>query len=319
MRRLMRCLGRQTIRDRMEIVIVAPSRQELQLDEEAVACFSGYQVIEVGRIDAQNWPRVAGIRAASAPIVVLTEDHCFPAPDWAEVLVRAHEGPWAAVGPTVGLANPQRYQAWANFLVQYGPWVQPSRSGEIDDLPGHNSSYKREILLGYGERLAELMVAESILHWDLRRRGYRLYLESNARVHHIYMTRLRPFVVENYYIGRQFAGSRARHWPVARRLLFIAGAPLIPIVRFIRIVGRMREFGWLGRLIPGILPSLIVGLVVSAAGELMGYVFGLGQSAGKTLDLDFRRDRFVSHEESAALLDESRILFSPDPSRPHTG
>jgi len=316
MRRLVLYLAEQTLRDRLEIVLVAESRAALALDAQALDGFWGHQVVEVGPITALARPRAAGVRAARAPIVALTEDHCFPAPDWAEALLRAHEGPWAAVGPAVGLANPQRYWAWTNYLLQYGPWVQPTEGGEIDDLPGHNSSYKRALLMDYGAELDAMFVADTILHWDLRRRGHRLYLESRAKVFHVYMTRFRPFVAENYYIGKQFAATRRRGWGVGRRLMWVAGSPLIPLVRGARIVRRMREFGWLGRLMPGVLPSLITGLTASAAGEMMGYAFGLGDAADQTLDLDFRRDRFVSARERASVWGDALVRFPAGAPRP---
>jgi hypothetical protein len=131
-------------------------------------------------------------------------------------------------------------------------------------------------------------------------------------VFHVYMTKLKPFVAENYYIGRQFAASRARHWSWPARAAWGLGSPLIPCVRLWRCLKRMREFRWLSRLVPGILPSLVTGLVVSAAGEFMGYVFGLGDAAGRTLDLDYCRDRFVSPEERQAIWSEPLVHFSAD-------
>jgi Glycosyl transferase family 2 len=311
MRQLMRYLAAQTIRDRIEIVIVGTSRAGIDLDEQALDGFFGFQLVEVGPIAALNRARVDGILAARAPIVALTEDHCFPAPDWAEALLAAHEGDWAGVGPTVGLANPQRYQAWANYLLQYGPWIQPTRGGEITDLPGHNSSYKRDVLLSFGDELPELFMADTILHWELRKRGYRLFLETRAQAYHVYMTRLAPFIAENYCIGRQFASTRARDWSWPHRISFALGAPLIPLVRFTRIFRRMREFGWVRDLVPGVLPALAIGLSVSAAGEFMGCLFGLGGAARRTLDLDFSRDRFVSDEERAAIWGEALVVFGP--------
>jgi glycosyl transferase family 2 len=312
MRQLMRHLSAQTLRHQIEMVVVASSADALALDDGAFAGFWGFQIVEVGRITALNRARVAGIRAARGRIVALTEDHCFPRPDWAEALLRAHDGPWIGVGPTIGLANPQRHRAWANYLLQYGPWVAPTRSGEISDIPGHNSSYKREALLAFGEHLDAFFMADTILHWELGRRGHRLYLESGARAEHVYMTRLRPFIAENYCIGRQFASTRARPWSAARRLAFAMATPLIPLVRFTRILGRMREFGWLGRLLP-ILPSLALGLTVSAAGEFMGCLFGIGRAAERTLDLDFCRDRFVSDQERAAIWGDSLLVSTPAP------
>ena len=108
-----------------------------------------------------NRARVAGIRKARAPLVVLLEDHSFPAEGWAEALIRAHAGPWSAVGPAVGLANLHCMKAWANYLIQYSPWMKPAQSGVIDDLPGHNSSYKKELLLGYGDDLESMMSRSS--------------------------------------------------------------------------------------------------------------------------------------------------------------
>ena len=50
--------------------------------------------------------RAAGVRAASAPIVFIGETHSYPQPGWAEALLTAFEGPWAAVVPAIGNANP---------------------------------------------------------------------------------------------------------------------------------------------------------------------------------------------------------------------
>jgi hypothetical protein len=202
--------------------------------------------------------------------------------------------------------------------MQYGPWIQPTRGGEMGDLPGHNSSYKREVLLTYGERLADLLVADTMLHWDLRQRGHRLLLETRASVYHVYMTQFEAFVAENYYIGRQFAASRARDWMWPLRAAFVVGSPLIPVVRLWRCVRRIREFGWTGRLLPGVLPALLTGLTVSAAGEFMGYACGMGNAAERTLDLDFRRERFVTPDDRKAIWAEDLVQFWSDGLPPAT-
>lgn len=316
MRRLLGYLAEQEDPSAIEIVLVTPSRAALALDESALAAFWGHQVVEVGPIVALHRPRVAGVRAARAPIVALSEDHCFPAPGWAAALLRAHRGPWAAVGPAIGLANPESPFAWANYLIQYGAWTQPASGGEIDDLPGHNSSYKRELLTGFGDRLERLMVADTMLHWELRRRGHRLRLEPAAVSHHVFMTRPRPFLAENFYIGWQFAGIRGRDFPLARRLLYALGSPLLPLVRGRRIAQLVRARGWGRGLVPWALPGFALGLVASAAGELLGYLFGLGPSMSRTVDLDFRRDRFVGEAERRRLFGSERHRFDVAPAQP---
>jgi len=54
--------------------------------------------------------------------------------------------------------------------------MDPAPAGFVDYLPGHNTSYKRELLLGYGADLDSMMEGETSLHWDLRSKGHKLYL-----------------------------------------------------------------------------------------------------------------------------------------------
>jgi hypothetical protein len=109
--------------------------------------------------------------------VVLTEDHCYPEPGWAEALVAAYDDRTAVVGPVVAHANEGGVVAWADYLLGYGPWLDPTPGGDVAYLPGHNSSYRREALLDYEPELERWLEAESVLHWDLRDKGWRLVLE----------------------------------------------------------------------------------------------------------------------------------------------
>ena len=113
----------------------------------------------------------------------------------------------------------------------------------MDDLPGHNSSYKRALLLDYGPELESMLDAEWILHRDLRRRGYALYLEPAAMSRHVSPSRLVPSLVQWFHYSRGFATSRSRGWPGARRALYAAGSPLIVLVRLRGVIAAMRRTG----------------------------------------------------------------------------
>ncbi len=317
-RQLLRYLQAQTAKSRIEILIVCPSEERLALDPADLEGFAGYKVVAIGPFDTLHAPRVAAVRHASAPIIAYTEDHCFPAPDWAAALIEAHRGPWAAVGPIVGLANPRHHIAWVSYFMQYGDWVfsDVGAGGEAPDVAGHNSSYKRDALLAYGEHLDRIMVFESVLHEDLRARGHKLYVEPRARAYHVFITRLLPFCREHYYIGRLLASTRRSRWPWHRRLLYLGGSPLIPFVRLFRILGMVRRHGWQRELLPGMLPSLFAGLLSSALGEMLGYGFGLGRAARDTVDLDMNRWRYITDEEKAELWSGRVLQFSILPPRP---
>jgi glycosyltransferase involved in cell wall biosynthesis len=307
--RCIRHLRAQTVRDQLELVIVAPSLAALDARPAHLSDFRWVHLIEVGPITSVAQARAAGIRQARAPVVALTEDHCYPAPGWAAALIAAHQGPWAGVGPAIGNANPGTV-SWANLFIQYGRWVAPVAAGTVDDIPGHNSAYKRDVLLAYGDRLADLLEAETVLHGDLQAHGHRLYLAADARVDHLNMTRPLSFLTEQVTYGQLFAGTRAEAWSWRRRVLYVAGAPLIPLVRLRRILGHARRAGR-GRHIPAMLPALLAGLSASAVGEAAGYATGLGDAPARMGALEFHRERHLTAADRSALDGRSRPLREP--------
>src|SRR5688572_17047758 len=117
--RPIRHLEAQTVRDRIELVIVAASEGALGagIGEAMDAGFQAVRVVEHGPIRSRGSGAASGVRAASAPIVGFVENHSFPAPGWAEALLRAHEGPWAVVGPAVENANPRTRTSRVGFLI----------------------------------------------------------------------------------------------------------------------------------------------------------------------------------------------------------
>jgi hypothetical protein len=122
-RRLMAHLCAQTARDRLELVLVAPQLDALQADEGELAGFAAVRLVEADVLRSSAEARAAGVRAATAPIVVFTEDHSLPEPAWAESLIRAHGEAWAVVGPAVINANPRGAVSWANLLIEYIEWL----------------------------------------------------------------------------------------------------------------------------------------------------------------------------------------------------
>lgn len=296
-RRTIKHLRAQKICGSLEILIVAPSARELELDESELRSFLRHRVVEVGHMSSTARARAEGARQATAPVVAFAEDHAFPAPGWAEALIERHREEWAAVGPVMTNANPRSLTSWANLLIEYAQWLDPAEGGEREHLPGHNGSYKRDILLSYGDRLEAMLDAESILHWDLRAKGYKLYLEPKARTFHQNFTARKPSLTLRFNGGRLFASSRAQSWPVWRRALFACASPLIPLVRCQRIARELLKPGRPRHLLPRLLPSLFVGLVFDGAGEMTGYAFGAGGAMAKLSDMEFHRERYMTDHD----------------------
>jgi len=300
-------LKRQTAQNRMELVVVAPSRDNLDLNDSELKGFRWVKIVEVLNIDSVARGNVAGIRHATAAIVVLSEDHSFPDPGWAEALIRAHENPWAAVGPVVKNANPDSAISWADFFIGYGPWSDPSPAGVVNHLPGHNSSYKREILLEYGDGLESMLEAETVLHWDLRSRGFQIYLEPAARISHTNFSRISSWIPVQFLAGRVFAATRSKNWPLLKRIIYAIGSPLIPIVRFRRTISEMGKPHRLQNMELSIrlriLSALAVGLLLDGAGQFIGYALGAGNSKGKLSRYECHRFRHITEKDKKAIFE----------------
>jgi hypothetical protein len=287
-RRTMSHLKAQTVAEQVEVILVAPSYQQLQLDESELACFHSWQVVEVGVVTSKKLGFIAGMRRAHAPIVALTEDHSFPDANWAEVLIDAHKQSWAVVGPSMRNGNPDNIVSRADFYQAYGEWAQPILSGSVRHLPGNNSSYKRDILLKLGDKLEDLMQAESILHRSLREQGYELLLESRTCTSHLNFSTWSSWIPVRYYIGRQFASTWAKSWPWPRRLLFTVASPLIPWVRLWRVQKQIRRLQH-GSLLLRVLPVLLAGLLIEGLGHMAGFALGAGNCIESLEEYEYHR------------------------------
>ncbi|MGH7455374.1 MAG: glycosyltransferase family 2 protein [bacterium] len=290
-------LRKQSAVNQLELVIVASSAEVLQQHKSELKNFRNVVVVEVGDIQSIARANAAGIRQATAPVVVLAEDHSFPDPSWAEALIKAHRQSWAAVGPVIKNANPATAVSWADFLIGYGPWLDPTPEGPVEFLPGHNSSYKRARLLEYGAELEAMMEAETVLHWDLRKKGHQLYLEPAAKTAHVNFSLFSSWVKAQYHCGRVFAGTRIKTMSVLQRLLYIGGAPLIPFVRLWRILKEMRRPGRPQITLFRVLPVLFLGLTLDGLGQMIGYALGIGSSKVRLTNFEFHRRQHLSKRD----------------------
>lgn len=289
LRRTVECLVAQTARDRIELIIIAPTAASIDVDDALVAPLAGVRVVRLDSLTPTGPARAAGIRAARAPVVAFGEEHCFPAPTWAAALIEAHRGDFAAVGPAMHNANPETIVSWADLLIGYGPWAAPVAKREADFLPGHNSSYKRAVLLEYGERLDTLMEAETVLMWDLRAKGHRLLLDPTAQAAHMNFGYWSSWVPVMFLNGRAFADTRAAGWPVLKRIVFVAASPAIPLVRFARTLAHARRLGRGVGFLARVVPTMGIGLVADGIGQMAGYALGAGNAHARMAEYEWHR------------------------------
>lgn len=283
--------------ERLEIVIAAPESAGITGDEPELQGFCRVQVVHVDDVSRMPAARARAVRAATAPLLLFAESHAYPRPGYLQALLDAHRASWAVVGPAIGNANPDSLVSWSSLLMDYGPWIDYAERGPKDDVPGHNSVYKRSVLMGLDSRMDELMTADSIMHSELRRAGYELAMEPDAVVDHLNVSGFYWAMRERFQSGRAFGTVRARNWSSPRRLVYTFASPAIPFVRLRRALSDIRRTGRSRQLLPQLLPVLTTALLVSAAGEAVGYAFRKKGSLFLLYDMELHKTHYLGRTD----------------------
>lgn len=273
----LRALDALPERPAMEIVVVeavgGETRRKLRDHRPAV---------EVIAVDARKTIpalRYLGVRKARGDLIAILEDHGEVDPGWASALLEAHEGPWGAVGGVVengrdGLVN------WAAFFCEYAPYMGPVAEGASADLPGNNIAYKRPHLLRHAHQLADGRW-ESWINDNLRADGVPIAATNRAVVRHIKPFRLGHFLTQRYHFARSYAGMRRVDQSIPKRLIYGFGSILLPPLLLLRVTRTaLAKRRHLARFAASV-PLIALFYTVGAAGEMVGYLIGPGDSLSR--------------------------------------
>jgi hypothetical protein len=273
LRPIVAALRTQTIAASIEVIVVAPDERSGVLPESDRQAFHSVRVVAAGPIRSRGRAAACGVLEAAAPIVALTENHCFPARDWAERTLDAHAGSWAGVGPAVVNANPASAISQAMHAFGYGGFPRSGAPGVVEELPLHNSSFRRDVLVTSLEDLQWLLGDERNLHRTLRARGHDLYFDPRPVKHHINESTWWLVSGLSYSSGRRYGGSRSRDWPLWRRAAYVLGTPFltIPIAR--NVWSKLSPAGDV-RKGPALALVIWYGALLHAVGESVSYVVG---------------------------------------------
>jgi len=290
-------LQKQSAISLLEIVIVCPSKAKLNIDINELESFSFVEIVEIQDYESTGKCMAAGFLNANSPIVAYIEEHSYPDPQWAAVILEAHKGDWAAVGWSMGNANPNSLVGWASLLNDFSTWVELDSSQEMERLPPHHCSYKKKYLLEFGKELGTQLEIETILHSNLKLSGRRLYFESNTRSAHKNIGKFSSYVYGEFFGGLLFSSSRMKDesWSWAKKLLHIAATPIVPFLTIRKVDREIRRMGRSRQLYPGIWLYLMIGRVMHALGELAGYINIYSGSAIKRLTTELERDKHISN------------------------
>lgn len=224
--------------------------------------------------EGQRSPLELAARAileADGDIIILTEDHCVPKPDWVRQLVAALRPDRAAVGGVVQADPSIRAVDWAFYFVDFFRYMRPAQAGPSPTLTVCNVAYRRDHLEEI-RSLWQTFFHETAINDALRARFGPLWLEPKAEVEMRRTVRFGDAVYERYAFGRLFGCTRLEFCGLARRLYYALFAPALPVL----LMGRMgakaaRERASALAFIRA-LPVLAAMVLAWSWGEWMGYL-----------------------------------------------
>jgi hypothetical protein len=238
------------------------------------ALSSQYPAVRMVANEGQRTPlelASRAIREARGELVLLTEDHCVPRPDWVRRLCEAQAPGRAVVGGVVETDQDASAVDWAFYFVDFFRYMRPVQEGPSPTLTVCNASYRKAYLSEIAPLWQEIF-HETAINDALRSRFGSLWLLPTAEVRMRRNVRFGDAVYERYAFGRLFGCTRLSFAGPGRRLYYAAFAPALPFL----LMGRMARKAF--RRGDGFLkfvratPALLAMVLAWSWGEWLGYL-----------------------------------------------
>ncbi len=264
--------------DALEILVVDRLGEELR--EHVRRKFPRVKVLAVSPTATIPQMRAAAFDASTSDAVAVIEDHVIVPTGWASALLSAMNGSRRVVGGSVENAATGRLSDWAAFLCEYSHCINPLPSGPATWLTGNNVVYPRALLQEFRQVIAE-GAWENRLHDAMRDAGVALVCYPEIVVGHKKHFSVGEYLGQRYLYARSYAGARVNGRSLGPRLAYAAAAVALPPLLLWRTVSRVvSKRRHVGHLVLS-LPLLALFVCAWAAGEVIGYARGAGDSLSR--------------------------------------
>ncbi len=221
-----------------------------------------------------------GLHAARGDVIATTEDHALPRPGWVAAILAAHgrHPEAAAIGGAIENGSTDSAVEWASYFTTQGPHMAPLGDRPVPMTTNEaNVSYKRWAIERYDPDDGSGFMA-ILYNRRLAQAGEVLRVDDRMIVDHFETVGLAWTTKIHYHNGRSISAFRRARGMAGEDWLRMAVAFWLPAWRVGRVLRTGFAKGRLRRELVLSTPSALWLEYVQAAGHLMGYLAGPGDS-----------------------------------------
>lgn len=242
--------------------------------------FPWVKILPVSKSISIPLMRAKAFRAATKSVIAVIEDHVIVTKKWGHQLLGAFDDGVEVLGGSVENLACDTLLDWAAFLCEYSHLIPPIQEGSVDSLTGNNVAYKKSVIDRH-LHVTDKGEWEHYLHAELKKSGIELICQSDLVVGHKKHYTLGEYMSQRYYYARSYSGKRVADCNIIKKCAYGLASCLLPPVLLYRILTRIGEKkAYRGLLIKSV-PLISLFVVSWATGEVIGSLFGAGNSLEK--------------------------------------
>lgn len=259
----------------MDLEVIIPERLGESIRSAIGREFPWTHVVPVAASTTVPQMRAAGMRLATAPTVVVIEDHIRVPSGWANAMRAARSDTARIVGGHLENTATQSLSDWAAWFCEYHTLATPLPAGIVPALHGNHTAYDRQLLESYWP-VIESNHWEDALHIAAQVDGIALWSAPEIVAAHCMHYRFGEYLSHRFDYSRSYAAIRGRTMSRAHRILYGAATVALPPILLWRIIRHVRKNASHRTHLVRAIPLLAVFVVTWGLGEMAGAWFGDG-------------------------------------------
>jgi len=173
--------------------------------------FNNFKIINTDNINLA-YSRNVGLPHCSGDLILQTDDDARPLPDWIQLIEEAHEK-YPQAGVIGGDVIDADGRLFLSQIADAATFPHHNTVCEVRNVPGVNSSYKKEAIEQIGKYDTTLFRGEDVdYNWRAIKNGWKVIYLPDIKVLHVHRPTWRGLFFQHFMYGRANFLVRSK-WP----------------------------------------------------------------------------------------------------------